>query len=77
MVKKRYKKKLLHRLIIEDDTGGSLMTCFKTINMKVVAEMVAEAWDKVKQDTLRKSWQKSYSMYSHRSSNPISRGSGI
>ena len=70
MVKKRYKKKLLHRLIIEDDTGGSVITFLKTINMKVVAE----AWDEVKQDTLRKSWQKIIPLPS---SNPISRGSGI
>ena len=39
--------------------------------MKVVAEMVAEAWDEVKQDTLQKSWQKIIPLPS---SNPISRG---
>ena len=30
----------------------------KGINMKVAAEMAAEAWSEIKQDTLRKSWQK-------------------
>ena len=50
------------------------MTFLKMINMKVVAEMVAEAWDQVKQDTLQKSWQKIIPLPS---SNPISHGSGI
>ena len=50
------------------------MTFLKTINMTVVAEMVAKAWDKVKQNILRKSWQKIIPLPF---SNPISHGSGI
>ena len=57
-LKKRYKKKLLRRLIIEDDMGRSVVDFLKGVNMKVVAEMTAEAWSEIKQDTLRKSWQK-------------------
>ena len=74
MVKMRYKKKLLRRLIIEDDMGGSVVAFLKSINMKVVAETVAEVWDEAKQDTLRKSWQKIIPLPS---SHPTSRGSGI
>ena len=43
MVKKRYKKKLLRRLIIEDDMGGSVVSFLNSVNMKVVAEVAAEA----------------------------------
>ena len=57
-LKKRYKKKLLRQLIIEDDMGGSVVDFLKGVNTKVVAEMAAEAWSEIKQDTLRKSWQK-------------------
>ena len=46
------------RLIIEDDMGESVVKFLKGINMKVVAEMAAEAWSEIKQDTLRKSWLK-------------------
>ena len=38
--------------------GGSVVDFLKGINMKVVAEMAAEAWSEIKQDTLRKLWQK-------------------
>ena len=51
-------RKLLRRLIIEDDMGRSVVDFLKGVNMKVVAEMAAEAWSEIKQDTLRKSWQK-------------------
>ena len=41
MLKIGYKKKLLCRLIIEDDMGGSIMEFLKSVDMKVVSE----AWD--------------------------------
>ena len=43
MFKKRYKKKLLCRLII--------MEFLMSGDMKVVAEIVCEAWDEIDQDT--------------------------
>ena len=58
LLKKKYKKKLLHRLIIEDDMGVSIVDILKGVNLKVVADMVYEAWTEVSKDTLRKSWQK-------------------
>lgn len=57
-LKRRYKKKLLRRLIIEDDRGVSVIDFLKTINMKTVADFIAEAWDEIQPSTLRKSWQK-------------------
>ena len=57
-LKKRYKKHLLCRLIIGDDICGSVLNFLKGINMKVVAEVAAEAWSEIKQDTLRKYSQK-------------------
>ena len=56
-LKLRYKKKLLRRLLIEDDRGGSVVDFLKSVDMKVV-EFVAEAWDEIKSDTLQKSWRK-------------------
>ena len=43
MLKKRYKKKLLCQLII--------MEFLMSGDMKVVAEIVCEAWDEIDQDT--------------------------
>ena len=57
-LKLRYKKKLLRRLLIEDDMGGSIVDFLKGVNMNTVANLVAEAWDEIKPSTLRKSWRK-------------------
>lgn len=57
-IKKRYKKKLLRRLIIEDDLGESIVSFLKRVNMKVVVNLVAEAWGEISNETLRRSWQK-------------------
>ena len=56
-VKMKYKK-LLRRLIIEDDVGGSIIDFIKSINMKIVVELVAESWNEICSTTIRKSWQK-------------------
>ena len=53
-----YRKKLLSRLLIEDDRGQSLVDFLKSINMKKVTELITEAWKEVKAETIRKSWQK-------------------
>ena len=57
-VKKRYKKKLLHRLIIEDDMGTSIVDFIKGVNLRIVVDLVHEAWMEISKDTLRRSWQK-------------------
>lgn len=57
-LKRNYKKKLIRRLVLEDDRGESVLDFLKSINMKSVVKLVSEAWDEVKVDTFRKSWRK-------------------
>ena len=57
-VKKRYKKKLLGRLIIEEESGKSIVNFLKEINLKVVVDFVHQSWTETTKDTLRKSWRK-------------------
>ena len=56
-LKRRYKKKLLRRLLIEDENGVSLIDFLKSWNMKNVTELIAESWGEIKESTLRKSWR--------------------
>ncbi len=42
-LKLHYKKKLLHRLLIEDEQGGYAVDFLKSIDMKKVVQFVAEA----------------------------------
>uniref|UniRef100_A0A1X7UYL5 DDE-1 domain-containing protein n=1 Tax=Amphimedon queenslandica TaxID=400682 RepID=A0A1X7UYL5_AMPQE len=56
-VKKRYKK-LLRRLIIEDDCGTSVSDFLKGVNLKVVVDLIHESWNEVTKETIRKSWNK-------------------
>ena len=53
-----YRKKLLSRLLIEDDRGESLVDFLKSINMKKVTKLITESWKEIKPETIRKSWQK-------------------
>ena len=46
-LKRRYKKKLLRKLLIEDDVGTSIIDFLKSIDMKVVVHMIAESWDEI------------------------------
>ena len=57
-VKERYKKKLLCRLIIEDDLGTSLVDFTKGVNLRIAVNFVHESWMEITKDTLRRSWQK-------------------
>ena len=42
-------KKLLRRLIIEEDIGRSVVDFIKSINMKFVVELVTESWNEIQQ----------------------------
>lgn len=57
-IKMKYKKKLLRRLIVEDDVGGSIIEFIKKVNMKTIVELVAASWAEIQPITLRRSWQK-------------------
>lgn len=56
-IKTRYKK-LIRRLIIEDDVGKSIVEFIKSVNMKTV---VAELWNETQPLTLR-FWRKIIAM---------------
>ena len=57
-LKQRYKKQLLQQLLIEHDNGVSVPQFLRSINMEIVAEYVAEAWEEIPSSTFRKSWHK-------------------
>ena len=57
-VKRRYKLKLLRKLVIEDECGVSVVDFLKGINLKIGADLVYESWSETSCSTLRKSWQK-------------------
>ena len=57
-LKRRYRKKLLQRQLIEDENGISLIDFLKSANMKVVTELIAESRSEIKESTLHKSWRK-------------------
>ena len=57
-LKRHYKRKLLRRLVIEDDNGASIPQFLKSIDMKVVVELLSESWNLIKESTFRKSWRK-------------------
>ena len=43
-MKKRYKKKLMTRLVMEEESGKSIVEFIKGINLKVGVELIAESW---------------------------------
>ena len=59
-VKKKYQRKIFRNLLLQDEQEeGFLVRKFlSTINVKTVIELIAQAWDEVTPETLRKSWRK-------------------
>ncbi|XP_065840186.1 jerky protein homolog-like [Oscarella lobularis] len=57
-MKRRYRKKLLSKFLLEDEEGVPIPTFLKTVDMKVVGDMVAASWDEITMTTIRKSWRK-------------------
>ena len=49
---------MLRTLIIEDDLGTSIVDFIKGVNLRIVVDLVHEAWMETSKDTLRRSWQK-------------------
>lgn len=39
--------RLLQRLIIEDDVGGSIVNFLMSVNIKTVIDLVAESWEEL------------------------------
>ena len=57
-LKRRYRRRLLHKLLLEDKDGQSMIEYAKSINLKDVVYMVASAWDDIPASTFKKSWNK-------------------
>ena len=57
-MKRRYRKALLQKLLLEDQEGRSIIQFVKQINMKDVVYMTAAAWQDIPSLTLTKSWNK-------------------
>ena len=57
-LKRRYKKNILRRLLIEEENGESVVGFLKSLDMKVVADLIAESWDEIEPSTIQKSWRK-------------------
>lgn len=57
-MKRRYRKALLQKLLLEDQEGRSIIQFVKQINMKDVVYMTAAAWEDIPSLTLTKSWNK-------------------
>ena len=57
-------EKLLHRLLIEEESGTPVINVLKTVDLKVVVDLATEAWDEISPVTLRKSWQEILSLSS-------------
>ena len=55
---KRYKRRLLHNLIIENELSElSVPEILKTITLKDVVYWITEAWSEASCDSLRKAWR--------------------
>ena len=57
-LKRRYRKALLQKLLIEDQEGRSVIEFVKAINTKDVVFMTAQAWNDIPRLTLTRSWNK-------------------
>lgn len=60
-VKRGYKKRLLEKVLREEKNKNNepltIPQKMKSVNMKLVIDWVAESWDEVSQNALRKSWK--------------------
>ena len=57
-VKRRYRRSMLRKLLLQDEEGQSVIEGIKGINMKDVVYMSASAWDDIPAVTLTRSWNK-------------------
>ena len=55
-MKRRYRKAILRKLLLEDKEGRSIIDFVKSINIKDVVYTIATAWDEVPAMTIIKSW---------------------
>ena len=56
-IKRRYRKKILEELALQDDDGTYIIDFVKGTNMLTVSKMIAASWDEIKEE-IRLSWRK-------------------
>ena len=57
-IKRRYRKKILEDLVLQNDEGKSITDHLKTINLLKVSTIVAACWNEISANTIRLSWRK-------------------
>ena len=57
-LKRRYRRSMLQKLLLQDQAGKPVIECIKNINIKDVVYMSAAAWDDTSALTLTRSWKK-------------------
>ena len=58
VLKRRYRKSLLRKLLMADDENQSMIAFVKSLNIKDVIYMIGNAWEDVPSTTVCKSWFK-------------------
>ena len=57
-LKRRYRRSVLQKILLEDEAGQFVIQCIKNIDIKDVVYMSAAAWDDIPALTLTRSWNK-------------------
>ena len=57
-IKRRYKRKILEKLILQDGEGVPILDFLRGINMLQISNIIAVCWDEISAQTLRLSWRK-------------------
>jgi hypothetical protein len=65
-LKRRNRREFVWVLLEKTESGNGLVEAIKTVNIKEVICMIAEAWDEILPTTLSKSWGKSLAEYAAR-----------
>ena len=57
-IKCQYRGKILKELILQDDSGTSIIDVLKGIHILKVSVMIAASWNEITEKTVRLSWRK-------------------
>ena len=57
-IKRRYRKKILEELVLQEGNGTSIVAFLRGINMLKVSEIIVVSWNEIGKKTLRHSWRK-------------------
>ncbi|KAF2900123.1 hypothetical protein ILUMI_06064 [Ignelater luminosus] len=55
-LKRRYRRKYISSILEKSEEGCNIFEAMKSLNIKDVIYTIAESWEELKPDTLRKSW---------------------